>query len=290
MECRLEESERLAQANKLYRGEQRHSVALPHLRATYSWRPPFEGASRTQPNRLEIVFSGHDRVALEQAGRTYDVLARPGAFYVVGDEPITLLEVQEHSDTLEIYPDLDFIETVAGRRISLEPTLGREGGPQQFHRQGAMLGIAHVLREVCLGVRELTPIEASSLEHEVAGQFVDRFGAGRSAGLSAAAIRRTTSYIEERLDQPIMLDELADQAHLSQFHFARAFKRTIGLAPHRYVIARKLERVKNRILSGDDSIADIATSVGFENLHHFRRLFRRQFGVQPAEMRAAASS
>jgi AraC family transcriptional regulator len=237
-----------------------------------------------------VVFSHHDLVAVEQCGKTYDVVARPGAFYVVGEEPMTLLRVREHSDTLEIYPDMDFIEASVGRRVILEPTLGRTGGLQQFCTHGAMLGIAHVLREVCLGVRELTPIESSSLEHAIANQLAGRGGSRRLTVLSSAAIRRTTSYVEEMLDQPITLEALASQARLSQFHFARAFKHTVGLPPHRYVIARKLERVKNRILTSRDPIADIAISAGFENLHHFRRLFQRQFGVRPAEMRAAAMS
>jgi AraC family transcriptional regulator len=59
-----------SRAQQLFSGEKRYSLSLPRLKVTYAWMPPFEGASRTRNNRLEVVFSRHDRVALEQSGRT----------------------------------------------------------------------------------------------------------------------------------------------------------------------------------------------------------------------------
>lgn len=65
----------------LYGGERRHRIALQRLNVTYAWLPPFEGASKTIPNRLEVVFSRHPRVAIEQAGTTLDVDVAAGSMW-----------------------------------------------------------------------------------------------------------------------------------------------------------------------------------------------------------------
>ena len=78
---------------------------------------------------------------------------------------------------------------------------------------------------------------------------------------------------------------MADVAALSPFHFARAFKATTGLAPHRFVTTRRLEAAKAAILTSDASVVRVAHQVGFSNVSHFRRVFRRELGVTPGQLR-----
>lgn len=277
----------LAQA--LYGGERRHRIALPRLKVIYAWLPPFEGASRTLPNRVEVVFSRHPRVAIEQAGATLDVEVAAGGFYVVGSEPTTLLKVPEFSDTLEMYPDMSLLELAAEENgqsgFVLHPTLGKEPNPR-FAPNGAILALSHVLRQACLGQRSFSPIEASTLEHLLAAHIVGGIASARGGGrLRPASLQRVLDRIEDELDQPLTLDQLAGEACLSAFHFARCFKRTTGIAPYEYVLARKIECAKRQLMTTQRSVADIATSLGFENLHHFRRQFRTQLGVLPSTLR-----
>lgn len=276
-------------AEALYGGERRHRVALQRLNITYAWLPPFEGASKTSPNRVEVVFSRHPRVAIEQAGAILDVDVAAGGFYVVGPEPTTLLRVPEFSDTLEMYPDMALLEAAAeenGRSgFALYPTLGKNPNPR-IAADGTMLALAHVLRQACLGQRTLSPIEASTLEHLLAAHVVGGAGSRRGASkLAATSLKRVLDRIEHELDQPLTLDQLAGEACLSAFHFARSFKRSTGLAPHKYIIARKIERAKQQLMTTDRTVEEIATSLGFENLHHFRRQFRAQLGVLPGMLR-----
>jgi AraC family transcriptional regulator len=276
-------------AEALYGGERRHRLALHRLNVTYAWLPPFEGASKTTPNRLEVVFSRHPRVAIEQAGTTLDVDVAAGAFYVVGPEPTTLLRVPEFSDTLEMYPDMALLEAAAeenGRSdFVLHPTLGKDPSPR-IAADSAMLALAHVLRQACLGQRTLSPIEASTLEHLLAAHVVGSTGSRRGGGkLSPTSLKRVLDRIEDELDQPLTLDQLAGEACLSAFHFARLFKRSTGLAPHKYVLARKIERAKQQLMTTDRTVGEIATSLGFLNVHHFRRQFRAQLGVLPGTLR-----
>ena len=68
----------------LLTGARRAARSWPGLRVEYAWRPPFEGESVTQPNRLEVVFSAHDAVELGHGGRVHTLSVEAGAGYVVG--------------------------------------------------------------------------------------------------------------------------------------------------------------------------------------------------------------
>ncbi len=137
-----------------------------NLYVEYAWLPPFRGYAVTQPNRLEVVFSGHSGVALELGRRMHDVDVVPGAMYVVGDEPTTLLKVGEYSDTLEMYPDMALLRACAEREnishFALEPSL--QGGDRvTFKRDAVVLAIAHLLRRACMDRLTLSDIEADTL-------------------------------------------------------------------------------------------------------------------------------
>jgi AraC family transcriptional regulator len=104
-------------------------------------------------------------------------------------------------------------------------------------------------------------------------------------GLDRRVVNRVAEYVDAQLAGPITLDGMAAVAALSPFHFARAFKATTGMAPHRFVTARRLEAAKTALLTTDTSVVRIAHAVGFSNVSHFRRVFRRELGVLPGELR-----
>ena len=68
---------------------------------------------------------------------------------------------------------------------------------------------------------------------------------------------------------------------MSLFHFARVFRELTGLPPHRYLLRTRLERAAQRLRTGD-SVTNTCYAVGFSNLSHFTRSFRRRFGVAPS--------
>jgi len=78
---------------------------------------------------------------------------------------------------------------------------------------------------------------------------------------------------------------LADAISLSPFHFARSFKATIGLAPHRFVTIIRLQRAQELLIRTPMSVADVAAAVGYSNVSHFRRMFRNQVGELPFALR-----
>jgi AraC family transcriptional regulator len=94
-----------------------------------------------------------------------------------------------------------------------------------------------------------------------------------------------TQYVESELDGELTLGRLAAVATLSPFHFARAFKATTGLAPHQFVMARRVDRATALLRGSTASVVDIAHAVGLSNVSHFRRVFRAHTGVLPGEVR-----
>lgn len=92
-------------------------------------------------------------------------------------------------------------------------------------------------------------------------------------------------YIEAHLAEDISLRDLAALAELSPHHFGVAFKASTGTPPHRYLIERRILRAKERLLSTDQSIAQIAVSLGFASHSHFAQHFRKLTGATPSRFR-----
>lgn len=104
-----------------------------------------------------------------------------------------------------------------------------------------------------------------------------------SSCLSRIQARRVLDYIESNLGRELTLRELAQVTDLSLHHFARMFKQTIGVAPHRYVLERRVEIAKTMLCTTDASLVDISLSTGFCSQSHFTSVFHRIVGATPIE-------
>jgi AraC family transcriptional regulator len=109
-----------------------------------------------------------------------------------------------------------------------------------------------------------------------------------SSGLTRNQARRVLDYIESNLSRELTLSELAGIAELSLHHFARMFKKTIGVAPYRYVLERRVERAKLMLRSARASVVDISLSVGFYSQSHFTSTFGRMVGATPTEFQGSS--
>jgi AraC family transcriptional regulator len=104
-------------------------------------------------------------------------------------------------------------------------------------------------------------------------------------GLDRRRLARVLDYIDGNLEGDLSIDHLASIACLSRFHFARAFKCTVGQSPHRYVSGKRLERAKALLVRGDRSLADIAFALNFSCQANFTRAFRQVMGLTPGQYR-----
>lgn len=105
-------------------------------------------------------------------------------------------------------------------------------------------------------------------------------------GLTTAACRRIVDYIEAHLDQPLVLDHLAGETNLSN-HFARMFRVSFGMPPHRYVDQRRIHRACHLLRDTTRTLASIALSCGYSSQSHLTRAFKAKTSVTPGEWRAA---
>jgi len=107
----------------------------------------------------------------------------------------------------------------------------------------------------------------------------------RVGALSAGQEKLVREFIEDRLSDEIRLDDLAGVARLSRFHFARAFKATLGEPPHRYVMKRRIEKAKDLLVRTQMPVNDIAIATGFRSASQFNRAFKEIVGVTPSTCR-----
>jgi AraC family transcriptional regulator len=100
-------------------------------------------------------------------------------------------------------------------------------------------------------------------------------------GICSHKLRLVTDYINDYLERELSLDELAAIAQLSPYHFSRAFKQSVGISPHQYVIQQRVDRAKQLLLQGKMSLSEIAIACGFSHQSHLTRHFKRLIGVTP---------
>lgn len=99
------------------------------------------------------------------------------------------------------------------------------------------------------------------------------------------SLNRAISFVEQNLDKKIVLQEIAREALLSEFHFHRIFKLLTGETVKEFLSRLKIERAAIRIKHTQDDIGQIALENGYENHETFTRAFKRYFGQTPQAYR-----
>ena len=94
--------------------------------------------------------------------------------------------------------------------------------------------------------------------------------------------------LDERRSGSLTLAEAGRILHVSPAHLVRSFSRRFGIAPHRYLLGRRIDAARGRLLEGEP-IAQVATSVGFHDQAHLTRHFKRHVGTTPARYARALS-
>lgn len=109
------------------------------------------------------------------------------------------------------------------------------------------------------------------------------------SGLAPWQGHRLTRFVEERISYPISLEELATLVRLSTSYFTAAFKVHFGTTPHNYILSRRVEYAKHRMLTSNASLCEIALDCGFADQSHLSRVFRRATGTTPSAWRRYAA-
>jgi AraC family transcriptional regulator len=95
-------------------------------------------------------------------------------------------------------------------------------------------------------------------------------------------MRRVDAFMRENLASGISLEQLAEVACISRFHFLRLFKQTYGETPLKRLTRLRMEEARGRLARGRESITEIAFRSGYDNPAHFAVAFRKTFGLAPS--------
>ncbi len=106
-------------------------------------------------------------------------------------------------------------------------------------------------------------------------------------GLREAAweIGKTISYMRRHFMESITVEDMAQQAAMSPYHYIRQFKRQFGITPHQYLLSLRLDCARFYLRSGDRTVKEIAFACGFQSENNFCVAFKKQTGVTPTRYR-----
>ena len=190
------------------------------------------------------------------------VLAEAIYFYIDPDGP--LLSPELGFRDIEFKPrlfffDQDLWDTASKLKAQVEnPT-------DPLYAEALSIVLLHELLRLNNGVATTTPLARG--------------------GLAAWQQKRVARYIEEHLSDTIPLTALADMVELSPYHFARAFKHSFGVPPHRYHMTRRVAQAKVLLTRSAVTVTEIALKVGFSETSSFTAAFRKLTGYSPTEFR-----
>jgi AraC family transcriptional regulator len=103
----------------------------------------------------------------------------------------------------------------------------------------------------------------------------------KSDELPPNKLQRAIAYINDHLGEGLSLHKIAAVVEISPYYFARLFKEATGVALHRYLTNRRMEKAKQLLSEQNLSIVQVAKQVGIGSQSHFNRLFRNYTGTTP---------
>jgi len=105
-------------------------------------------------------------------------------------------------------------------------------------------------------------------------------------GLSARHTQKVQRFLRDNFSRKLSLAEMAAVCGLSPYHFARAFSKTFGMSPHRYILVLRLDFAEKLLVESSMSITDIADLSGFSSQSHFTTTMKKYRQVTPLQARA----
>lgn len=226
-----------------------------------------------------------------QDGKTFTGLYQRGEILITPANTPLFARWEGEENCLQIRLTDDFVrnvakETVVGDcdRITLKP---------EFHARNPQLEsistmLLNELQQGSLSNR----LYVDSLSHILAVNLLRQHATTRphlptyEGGLPSRQLRQILDYIDAHIDQEIKLADLAQLLDMSQFHFSRLFKHSVGVSPYQYLLQQRVERAKQLLKNTDRLITDIALACGFNSHSHLSKQFKQLTGMTPKAYRS----
>lgn len=247
---------------------------------------------------LVFVSLASGRIQREADGQVLERQLAPGCVAVQPSGQSVCWSWDTRLNVLVMSLEPAFVDRVAKQVFGLEPG-DYELLATQRDQDPVISNIAGVLSREVVRADAGGKLYAESLANILAVHLLRNYSrrAGATAGeehsggvhrlpksrAAAEAIR----FIHEHYARDVRLDDVAAAVHLSPFHLARVFKQATGLSPHQYLVQVRVNAARALLSagSGQRSLAEVASAVGFSDQSHLTRLFKRHFGVTPSQFR-----
>lgn len=155
--------------------------------------------------------------------------------------------------------------------------------------------LGHALLPAFERPRETNPLFVDHVALAILTYLTETYGGlGKTqlvrGGLAPWQVSRAKDLLSSRMSGEISLEELARDCGVSRSHFARAFKKSVGSAPHRWLLEHRLRRARELMMSSKLSLSEIADICGFADQSHFSRCFSSKTGMPPGQWRRTHAS
>jgi AraC family transcriptional regulator len=261
-------------------------------------RTPTVGKLSLPPVSLHSIFlhlRPPEKYNLRMEGLELDRPLPTGSIHVVPAGSSASARWQGSRDLVAIYLEPSIVARVATESFGLDSTRTLVPPFYSLNAPELRSAISTVSAELRRGggdgeellVESLATILSVHLIRHITGP--PRLPVPADSVLARRKLHSVIEYIMENLEGSPTLGQMAAVAHLSPYHFARQFKAATGLAPHQYVIARRVERAQHLLRKDDElKLAEIALHAGFSDQSKFSFHFKRLIGVTPRQFRLSA--
>ena len=252
---------------------------------------PLEASAAFTETALGLYTAGRHRVRRKQGGRLVEGWSDPGTVNLSPANFCARWEADGSSHAIVVFIRDALLSRVILENWGADPR-SVEIVPQFLVRDPV---IEAVVTQLAIEAGNDSPSGlpyAESACEFLAHHLIQRYStlsktpARPLGGLPAHRLKVVKNYIEENLGNPIALHELAGLARVSVRHFERAFRQSLGVPPHRYVLERRMSAARDLLLSHPKlNIEEIARQLGFSSSSHLSSAFVRRMGCSPATFR-----
>ncbi|WP_319633195.1 AraC family transcriptional regulator [Romeriopsis navalis] len=255
------------------------------------------------PGEARCQFEGEHTIFLSLAprpvellqvheGKTYTSLSGKGDIALLPADMPLFARWDSPDHYLRIRLSTQFMQNVAQETLSQNPDhLEFTPTANLRHPQIESIGMMLLgeLQQSNIGNRLYVDALANALAVNLLRHYVAHQSAvpTYTGGVPQWQLRLVIDYIDASLAQDIKLADLAQLLDMSQFHFGRLFKQSIGVSPHQYLIQQRVEWAKQLLKQTDRLIVDIALDCGFNSHSHLTKQFCQLTGLTPKAYRTS---
>jgi len=247
----------------------------PHSHLIFTVTAVLAGEMRVTVGQSDYQLAA-GQVALTNIGETHAGRGESIEFVSVGVSPILVNELSAEIGLLSAAAEITFAAATAADPaiIATARALANE---MSGERPGRDLMLDALVRQLVIHLlrSHLTVRKTARIELSRAGP-VDR------------RLRRAIEFMHDNYARELALEEIAEAAYLSEYHFARLFKQITGFTPHVYLANLRLERARKLLAETALPISAIAAMVGYNSQSHFTKVFKSVTGVTPRTYRDGA--